>query len=116
MTDISNHGHPPSFAQSQFDVILRRQVCRQTHSGALKLNAAPSRFLNLSNKFEFAGWGNVSYLELSPQDLQTGDNLICKERDGPVLGEWMASAVAANDVLGSVFYALPPLFAVSHAL
>ncbi|TDL27804.1 hypothetical protein BD410DRAFT_893978 [Rickenella mellea] len=106
-------GHPPSFAESQFDVILRRQRARRVNSGALKFTDSPSRFLNLSNDFEFAGWGTVTYTELSADDLRGGELTIQNDHGHPILGEWMASAVAANDVLGSVFYALPTLVSVA---
>lgn len=36
-----------------------------------------------------------------------------EDKEGPVLGPWIASAVAANEVFGSVFYAFPPVVAVA---
>lgn len=105
--------HPPSFSESQFDVILRRQRPRHRHAGGLKLTSSPSRFLSLSNEFEFAGWGSVSYIELSNDDLQRGETRIQEDNDEPILGSWMASAVAANDLFGGVFYAFPPLVAIA---
>ena len=105
--------YPPSFAESQFEVILRRQRTRHRTNGGLKLTASPSRFLTLSNDFEFAGWGNVSYIELSDEDLRKGEETIKRDKEGPILGPWMASAVEANEVFGSVFYAFPPVAAAA---
>ncbi|KAH8112836.1 amino acid permease-domain-containing protein [Phellopilus nigrolimitatus] len=100
---------PPSFGKSQYDTILRRQ---RTNS-PLKSTNSPSRFQSLSGDFEFAGWGIVSYLELSPTDIQRGEEAVKQDKKGPVLGPWEASAVAANEVFGSVFYAFPPVVAAS---
>jgi len=43
--------HPPSFAQSEFETIVRRQ---KTKSHNLKIMDIPSRFPNLDNDWEFA--------------------------------------------------------------
>ncbi|KAL5497753.1 hypothetical protein ACEPAH_2684 [Sanghuangporus vaninii] len=101
----------PSFAESQFDFILRRQRSRHKENGGLKLTASFSRFNTLSNDFEFARWGSVSYLEFTEDDVRKGEETIKQDKSGPVLGPWMASAVAANEVFGSVFYAFPPVIA-----
>ena len=101
----------PSFAESQFDVILRRQRPRLKENGGLKMTASPSRFHTLSNDFEFAGWGSVSYLELTEDDIRKGEETGKQDKSVPILGPWMASAVAANEVFGSVFYAFPPVIA-----
>jgi len=57
---------PPSFAESQFATIVRRQRPRDT---ALKISNVPTRYPNLPRDFEFAGWGAMSYLELTDEDL-----------------------------------------------
>jgi hypothetical protein len=44
---------PPSFAESQFATIVRRQRPRDT---ALKISNVPTRYPNLSQDFEFAGY------------------------------------------------------------
>lgn len=44
---------PPSFAESQFATILRRQRPRDT---ALKISNVPTRYPNLTRDFEFAGY------------------------------------------------------------
>jgi hypothetical protein len=100
---------PPSFASSQFDVILRRQ----RHRDGPKLSNIPSRFLNLSNDFEFAGWGSVYRIQLSHDDYASGEAAVKAVKEAKVLGKWTASAVAGNDILGGVFYALPAVVAVS---
>ncbi|GLB39740.1 putative amino acid permease [Lyophyllum shimeji] len=108
-----SHSGPPSFRDSQFDVILRRQRMRPTEGGGLKLTALPSRFLNLPNDFEFAGWGSVSRITLDKEDQKAGEERLSEIRGQSVLGQFTASALAGNAVLGSVFYALPAVVAVS---
>jgi len=49
--DESIHS-PPSFAESQFATIARRQRSR---GAALKISNVPSRYPNLLHDFEFAG-------------------------------------------------------------
>src|SRR5882672_4193393 len=67
---LSFEAQPPSFVESQFYVILRRQRYRLNHKNALKFTNRPSRFHTLSNDFEFAGWGSVQYLELSEDNIR----------------------------------------------
>jgi hypothetical protein len=43
---------PPSFAESQFATIIRRQRPRDT----LKVSNVPTRYPNLTQDFEFAGY------------------------------------------------------------
>lgn len=50
--DESVHA-PPSFAESQFAAIVRRQ---RPHDTALKTSNVPSRYPNLPRDFEFAGY------------------------------------------------------------
>jgi hypothetical protein len=47
---------PPSFAESQFATIVRRQRPRDT---ALKISNVPSRYPNLLHDFEFAGYKSL---------------------------------------------------------
>lgn len=105
--------NPPSFADAQFDIVLRRQRTRPREGGGIKLTAIPSRFLNLSNQFEFAGWGTVSTIFLTREEQLKGEETLQKGQRGKVLGQFTASALAGNDVLGSVFYTLPAIVAVS---
>jgi hypothetical protein len=69
--------------------------------------------LNLSNEFEFAGWGSVSCLNLQKEDYDQGQELVKRVEHSRVLGRFLASAIAGNDILGGVFYTLPAVFAVS---
>jgi hypothetical protein len=103
---------PPSFTQSQFDIVLRRQRVRPP-DGGLKISYLPSRFLNLPNQFEFAGWGSVTRLKLEAQDHARGEEALKASRNDKVMGQFMASALAGNDILGGVFYTIPATFAVA---
>ncbi|KAJ7591514.1 amino acid permease-domain-containing protein [Mycena floridula] len=102
--------HPPSFAQSEFETIIRRQ--KTTH--ALKIVNIPSRFPNLDNDWEFAGWGSMRYLELHRSDLQKAEAIM--SRKPKLIDQFRASSIAGNGVLGSVFYAFPQVAAVSSVL
>lgn len=105
--------NPPSFRDSQFAIVLRRQRLRPADNSGLKTsNAYPSRFINLSNSFEFAGWGSVTRLKLRTADHAAGVTRIEATKKSQVLGQFTASALAGNAVLGSVFYALPAVVAV----
>ncbi|CAK5282919.1 unnamed protein product [Mycena citricolor] len=103
---------PPTFRQSQFDVVLRRQRMRLTPTGAPRLKTTTSRFLNLSSDFEFAGWGSFSRVKLSADDHAQGEDRLARTRSAKVLGRWTGTALPGNAVLGSVFYALPAVVAV----
>ncbi|KAF8654813.1 hypothetical protein AX16_003382 [Volvariella volvacea WC 439] len=104
---------PPSFQEAQFDIILRRQRQRPRDGGGLKLGVVPSRFLNLTNDFEFAGWGSLQRLVLDKGDIDVGEKTLEDKKNNRVLGQFTASALAGNAVLGSVFYALPAVVAVA---
>lgn len=97
--------------ESQFAIVLRRQRVRS--GGEPKFTAVPSQFLNLTNDFEFAGWGTISKVILTPDDLSHGKDTWCNYHSQQVLGRFEASALAANDILGGVFYTLPSVFAIS---
>lgn len=102
---------PSLFNQSHFDIVLRRQRSRK--EGKPKFTTVPSRFLNLTNDFEFAGWGSISHLTLTPEDIGQGEVELNFFREQQVLGQFTASALAANDILGGVFYTLPSVVAVA---
>ncbi|KAG5732915.1 hypothetical protein E4T56_gene8432, partial [Termitomyces sp. T112] len=104
---------PPSFTDSQFDIIVRRQRLRPRDGGGRKMTALPSRFLHLSNDFEFAGWGSLMRMTLTEDDRKEGESRLQEIRRQSVLGQFTASALAGNAVLGSVFYALPAVVVVS---
>ncbi|KAF9531070.1 AAAP amino acid permease [Crepidotus variabilis] len=106
--------NPPSFTASQFGTILRRQRLRPLDNSGLKdYPALPSRFVHLTNSFEFAGWGSVARLRLSSEDLSEGDSRIQRIRKARVLGQFTASGLAGTAVLGSVFYSIPAVVAVA---
>ena len=104
---------PPSFESAQYDVILRRQRLRPRAGGGLKSTAVPSRFLNLPSTFGFSGWGTRSRITLEAAELARGEEDIQQARRAVSLGQFTASALAGNAVLGSVFYALPAVVLVS---
>ncbi|KAK7045022.1 Aaap amino acid permease [Favolaschia claudopus] len=109
-------GNPPSFHDSQFDVILRRQRMRPQGGGGLKdtlISSTQSRFLNLSSDFEFAGWGTFSRISLTEEDHRVGAQRMHNVQSARLLGEFIGAAPSGNAVLGSVFYALPAVVAVS---
>jgi hypothetical protein len=110
----SNSMDPPSFRESQFDIILRRQRLRPKDGGGLKLPGVPSRFLNLSSDFEFAGWGSFSKLKLNTEDHRAGEDRLQAIRSEKILGQFTASALVGNAVLGGVFYTLPAVVVVSN--
>ncbi|KAJ7057410.1 hypothetical protein C8F01DRAFT_1372095 [Mycena amicta] len=105
---------PPSFTESRFDIILRRQRQRPPDGGGIKQPLVPaSRFLNLSASFEFAGWGSLTRLKLTTEEHSSGERRLQEIHRGRVLGQWLGAALPGNAVLGSVFYALPAVVAVS---
>ncbi|KAL4061674.1 amino acid permease-domain-containing protein [Scleroderma citrinum] len=108
---VATNTFPPTFDKSNFAIILRRQRVRS--GGEPKFTTSPSRFLNLTNDFEFAGWGTISKIALTPDEISHGNDALTSQRSQQVLGLFEASALAANDVLGGVFYTLPSVFAVS---
>ncbi|KAG1787462.1 hypothetical protein EV424DRAFT_1466956 [Suillus variegatus] len=84
------HSSENSSSRTNCDILVKK--------GKPKFTAVPSRFLNLTNDFEFAGWGSISHLT-SYQKIYI--------RNSRFLGQFTASALAANDILGGVFYTLP---------
>jgi hypothetical protein len=109
-----NEATLPSFESSQFDIILRRQR-RRPADGGVKAATVASRFLHLSNEFEFAGWGSLTRLKLehNSEEVKVGEAALVERRRGHNLGQFTASSLAGNAVLGSVFYALPAVVGVS---
>ncbi|KAF7967053.1 hypothetical protein HWV62_35981 [Athelia sp. TMB] len=107
--DLTDSDGPPTFRESQFDIILRRQ----RPAPGLKSTTIPSRFLNLSNEFEFAGWGTRTTLQLSPEDHENGQETLQNIASSKILGQIMGSGLAGNDILGGVFYTIPAVSAVA---
>ena len=99
-----------------FDVITRRQRNRPADNSGLKdFSVIPSRFLKLSNSFEFAGWGSIQNKQLTREDYVAADNALETLENERILGQFTAAALAGNAVLGSVFYAFPAVVVVAGA-
>ncbi|KAH6906793.1 amino acid permease [Coprinopsis sp. MPI-PUGE-AT-0042] len=106
----------PPFREAQYDVILRRQRNRPADNSGLKdYSVIPSRFLNLPNSFEFAGWGSIRKVQLSPENYTAADASLNRLQNEQILGQFTAAALAGNAVLGSVFYAFPAVVVVAGA-
>ncbi|KAE9388572.1 hypothetical protein BT96DRAFT_1073353 [Gymnopus androsaceus JB14] len=101
--------NPPSFDESQYDIILRRQRVRPPTGPSLKSTTVSSRFLNLSNDFEFAGWGTYSKIQLENADYVAGEARVKEKIEIKILGQFTATALAGNDILCGVFYTIPAL-------
>ncbi|KAJ7779689.1 hypothetical protein B0H16DRAFT_1499600 [Mycena metata] len=103
----------PTFRESQFDIILRRQRARPRDGGDLKDTlATSSRFLNLSSDFELAGWGSFSKLKLTAEDHTVGEERPQRIRCAQLLGQFTGTALPGTAVLGGVFYTLPAVLTV----
>ncbi|KAG5340073.1 hypothetical protein C0989_002872 [Termitomyces sp. Mn162] len=60
-----------------------------------------------------SGWGSLMRMTLTEDDRKEGESRLQEIRRQSVLGQFTASALAGNAVLGSVFYALPAVVVVS---
>ncbi|CAO3664430.1 unnamed protein product [Umbelopsis ramanniana] len=92
---------PPSFAESEFQTIQRRQV-KRLGSNLLKWSETPSRYPTLSNEWEFAGWGSTYYMELEQSDINV------QREEKKLIGQWRATSISGNDLIASVLYSLGP--------
>ncbi|KAF8318372.1 hypothetical protein DL93DRAFT_2183436 [Clavulina sp. PMI_390] len=102
---------PPTFAQSEFETIIRRQ--RPIPSHGLKMPHAHSlRTPRLDADWQFAGSGSVSYLELDDHELQTAQEKYAEPRSSE-MGVFRGTAIAGVAVWGSVFYAFPAIAVTS---
>jgi hypothetical protein len=98
-------------------VVLRHQSSSDpSWNSDIKLTTSPSRYHNLSNDFEFARWGTIKRLEPTKEQIRIGDEIVQADRSTSLPGPWVASAVAANEVFGSVFYAFPAVVIVAGVL
>ncbi|KIJ54334.1 hypothetical protein M422DRAFT_58383 [Sphaerobolus stellatus SS14] len=100
---------PPSFAMSEFETIIRRQ--RTRHPDGLKTVNIPTRFAGIGREWEFAGWGSLTYLELSSEELTTAER--CMKEKPHTVGTLRGSSLPGNSVTASVFYAFPAVIAVA---
>ncbi|KAI9447452.1 amino acid permease-domain-containing protein [Lactarius indigo] len=106
------HARPglPSFAQSEFYTIVRRQR-RRRGDNSLKMTVSHSRVPHSNAEWEFSGWGSMRYLDISLGDLRDAESRLSGPRQ--VLGHLAALSVSGNDVSGSVFYAFPLVVAAA---
>ncbi|PWN22664.1 hypothetical protein BCV69DRAFT_93664 [Microstroma glucosiphilum] len=67
------------------------------------------------NSYEFAGWGEMSMLEVTPGEMAAARRRVEDRvvKPSSLLGQFRATAIAGNAVTGSIFYALPSIFAVA---
>lgn len=50
---------------------------------------------------------------LTSEDHERGEETLKALKEQKILGQFMASGLAGNDILGGVFYSLPAVVAVS---
>ncbi|CAG8622058.1 2625_t:CDS:2, partial [Racocetra fulgida] len=111
MSSNSFNDPPPSFAESQRQKYLEEQNFTRIHriqitdngildNGMLKTTSTPSRTPNLSNAWEFAGWGSTYYIDL-PQNSPEPS-----ESKRVLLGQWRATSISGNDLVASVLYTI----------
>ncbi|RHZ89733.1 hypothetical protein Glove_11g36 [Diversispora epigaea] len=76
---------------------------RQAPFVLLKTTSTPSRTPNLSNAWEFAGWGSTYYIDLPTIEPSKDDHLQTESR---LLGQWRATSISGNDLTASVLYTI----------
>ncbi|KAF0539155.1 AAAP amino acid permease [Gigaspora margarita] len=106
---------PPSFAESQMQKYLeqnttgihRIQIPEASEvpidEKTLKTTSTPSRTPNLSNSWEFAGWGSrktylINDLQINYPDPSKSNHVL--------LGQWRATSISGNDLVASVLYTI----------
>ncbi|CUA70431.1 Receptor-type tyrosine-protein phosphatase eta [Rhizoctonia solani] len=98
----------PVFVEPQFETAALRQ--RAGPGQELKYTSA-SRFLNISDEWERSGWGSVTYLELTTEQLnQAHIRMNQPERQ---MGQFRSSSLSGNGILGSAFYTFPAMATVA---
>ncbi|GAA5814005.1 hypothetical protein MFLAVUS_007495 [Mucor flavus] len=102
-SELAQHP-PPSFAESEFQQIQRVQLTKSRRN-LLKWSNVPSRYINLSNSWEFAGWGSTYYMELESSDI---DQYAEELEKRSLIGKWRATSIAGNDLIASVLYSIGP--------
>ncbi|GAA5998495.1 APC family permease [Rhodotorula paludigena] len=102
------HVYPPPRIEAADDPVAGSDEPTSASSGK-----APPR---VEHEWDFAGWGQMSYLELSDDELDEARRSRAEEirRDGEgSLGSWLASGVAGVAVAGSPLYAFPALVGIA---
>ncbi|KZP00412.1 hypothetical protein CALVIDRAFT_533426 [Calocera viscosa TUFC12733] len=59
----------------------------------------------------FQGWGQTDYLDIVDADMAHAEERLDLLKRVPKMGQFLASAIDGNDVIGSVFYAFPAVAA-----
>ncbi|KAI0065724.1 hypothetical protein BV25DRAFT_1821391 [Artomyces pyxidatus] len=95
---------PPSFAQSEFQTIIRRQRHGNDPEG-LKIRHSHPRSPHNSAEWDFAGWGSMRYLEIPLEELQLAEARL--NTPPTMLSHLAALSVAGNGMAGGVFYTFP---------
>ncbi|KAJ9122139.1 hypothetical protein QFC24_004367 [Naganishia onofrii] len=108
--NLDRQARPPSFARSEFETIVRHLRNRSPYKAATSKPKFPD---NLDYAWQFAGWGQLSYLDLTKQELKEAEVRLAVELDRPKLDQYRATSIAGNAVWGSVFYSLPAICAVA---
>ncbi|KAJ9105384.1 hypothetical protein QFC21_001753 [Naganishia friedmannii] len=108
--NLDGQAGPPSFARSEFETIVRHLRNRSPYKAATSKPKFPN---NLDYAWQFAGWGQLSYLDLTKQDLEDAEMRLAVALDRPKLDQYRATSIAGNAVWGSVFYSLPAICAVA---
>ncbi|CAG8436588.1 9368_t:CDS:2 [Diversispora eburnea] len=67
----------------------------------VKTTSTPSRTPNLSNSWEFAGWGATYYIDLPIIESEDGH-----PQTKSLLGQWRATSISGNDLVASVLYTI----------
>ncbi|KAJ1305829.1 hypothetical protein OPQ81_010556 [Rhizoctonia solani] len=99
----------PPFVEAEFETAARRQ--RTGLDQDLKFTYIPSRFPHIGNEWEISGWGSVSYIELTANQLHEAHVRINQpERQ---MGQFRSSSLSGNGIVGSAFYTFPAMAAVA---
>ncbi|CAG8470656.1 9644_t:CDS:2 [Paraglomus occultum] len=107
MTDLSVDNSSPQTEHRQRYLEPTLGASTLKSDDMLKTSSVPSRTPNLSNAWEFAGWGSTSFLELhSPSKSD-------RSSSGTLLGQWRATSISGNDLIASVFYTIAVVIATS---
>ncbi|TPX64661.1 hypothetical protein SpCBS45565_g05712 [Spizellomyces sp. 'palustris'] len=75
----------------------------QEHSTKFSEYGQVSRTPRFGNSWEFAGWGRTVRVRLESENSSTIEEIGSLHNKGS-LGEWSSTAIAANDLIGSVLY------------
>ncbi|KIL66086.1 hypothetical protein M378DRAFT_186176 [Amanita muscaria Koide BX008] len=80
----------------------------------LHFTTIPSRFTNLSNAFEFAGWGSSYKISLTRGDYEIGAAKIAEKRNEKILGQFLTSALVTPRRLVSPYNSFASNYSVNE--